>query len=227
MKHAALVAFTFASLACALDISKLEPRGYVSDFAGVLDATSSERIATYCGNVERSTGAQFAVVLVKTLDGDPIEDIAVRLEEKWKVGKKGTDEGLLMLIAIQDHKYRVELGYGLEPIISDGAAGGVMRSVQPILRQGDYGGAIYAALQQFGQRIAESKGVTIQGQRPVRRRSNDNGPSIGGIVGFAIFALILMAIFGGRNRGGGWRTSRRRRGAAQATCWPACFLAIS
>jgi len=204
--HAALLAFTFASLACALDISKLEPRGYVSDFAGVLDATSSARIETYCGNVERSTGAQFAVVLVKSLEGDTIEEASVRLFEKWGIGKKegpNRDEGILLLFAMDDHKNRIEVGFGLEPIVNDAAAGDILRSIRPILRQGDFGGAIYAAVQQLGQRIAAAKGVTIEGQRPVprSRRTTNNGPGIGTIVGFAIFLFVMFAIFGGRKRG--------------------------
>lgn len=212
MKHAALIAFTLASLASALDISKLEPRGYVNDFAGVLDAASTARIETYCGNVERATGAQFAVVLVKSLEEDTVEDIAVRLFEKWGIGKKGSDEGLLLFFAIEDRKNRIEVGYGLEPIIPDAAAGDVLRSIRPILRQGDYGGAIYAAVQQLGERIATSKGVTIEGQRQVRRRPANDGPGIGAIVGFAIFMFVLFAIFGGSNRRGGPRGGMRGGG---------------
>ena len=68
-----------------------------------------------------------------------------------------------MLLAIKDHKNRAEVGYGLEPIIPDGYAGGVLRGIRPILRQGNYGGALLAAAQQIGQRIAQAKGVTLGG----------------------------------------------------------------
>ena len=122
------------------------------------------QLEAYCGNVERATGAQFAIVTVDSLEDEPVEDVAVRLFKEWGIGKKGTDEGLLVLLAIKDHKNRVEVGYGLEPIIPDGYAGGVLRGIRPILRQGNYGGALLAAAQQFGQRIAQAKGVTIEGQ---------------------------------------------------------------
>lgn len=210
--NAALAAVFFASFACALDVSKLEPRGYVNDFAGVLDSASAARIETYCGNVERATGAQFAVVLVKSLEGDTIEEASVRLFEKWGIGKKGTDEGILLLFAMEDRKNRIEVGYGLEPIVNDAAAGDILRSIRPIMRQGDFGGAIYAAVQQLGERIAQAKGVTIEGQRPVRRRAPDNGPGIGTIIGFAIFMLVLFGIFGGGNRRGGPRGGLRGGG---------------
>lgn len=206
-----LLALAFAGLSFGLDISKLTPRGYVNDFAGVLDRNAAAQIETYCGNVERATGAQFAVVLVESLEDDTVEDVAVRLFEKWGVGKKGTDEGLLLLLSIKDRKNRAEVGFGLEPIITDGAAGDVLRSIRPILRQGDYGGAIYAAVQQFGERVAQAKGVTIDGQAPTRRRRNRDGagPIIGIVVMFIIFAIISAIVTairrGGRGgpRGGG------------------------
>jgi uncharacterized protein len=156
--------------------------------------------------VERATGVQFAIVTVDTLDDEPVEDVAVRLFKEWGIGKKGKDEGLLVILAIKDHKNRVELGYGLEPIISDGYAGSVLRGIRPILRQGNYGGALLAAAQQLGQHIADAKGVTIEGA-PRRREHSDN-PAGGGIVGI-IFAVAMLFLFlrgiGGRGgpRGGG------------------------
>ena len=69
----------------------------------------------------------------------------------------------MLLLAIKDHKQRAEVGYGLEPIITDGYAGGVLRGIRPILQQGNYGGALLAAAQQFGSRIAQAKGVAIAG----------------------------------------------------------------
>jgi len=204
MNRLVLAALLCAGTTFGLDISKLEPHGYVNDFAGVLDANSAAAIETYSGNVERATGAQFAVVLVKSLEDDTVEDVAVRLFEKWGIGKKGTDEGLLLLFAIDDRKNRVEVGYGLEPIITDGAAGDVLRSIRPILRQGDYGGAIYAAVQQFGERIAQAKGVTIDGQAPVRRQRGGDEFPIGPLILLVLFMLFLF-VKGGRGggRGGG------------------------
>jgi uncharacterized protein len=113
---------------------------------------------------------------------------------------------LLVLLAIKDHKNRVEVGYGLEPIITDADAGAVLRGIRPILRQGNYGGALLAAAQQFGQQVAQAKGVTIEGQplRQTRSRDSDGG---GGIFGIIIFFVILMFVFraisGRGGRGGG------------------------
>src|SRR3954471_5660062 len=77
----------------AADLSSLKPQGYVSDFAGVLDERSRGGIERYCGDVERATSAQMAVVTIDTLDGAPIEEAANPLYRQWGIGKKGKDEG--------------------------------------------------------------------------------------------------------------------------------------
>ena len=207
----AALAIFFCSFAFAagLDTSKLKPTGYVNDFAHVIDAGSAAQIEAYCGNVERATGAQFAIVTVDSLEDEPVEDVAVRLFKEWGIGKKGTDEGLLLILAIKDHKNRIEVGYGLEPVITDGYAGGVLRGIRPILRQGNYGGALLAAAQQLGQHVAEAKGVAIEGQPLRQTRSRDSDGGGGGIIAIFIFFLALVALFrlfsgrGGRGGTGG------------------------
>src|SRR5580692_5860164 len=90
------------------------PTNYLNDFAGVLSSETQASLNALCAQVDRQAHAQIAVVTVKTLDGDPIENFATELEEKWKVGPKGSDRGVLLIIATNDHKYRIEVGYGLE-----------------------------------------------------------------------------------------------------------------
>ena len=136
---------------------------------------SKQTLEAYCANLERATGAQMAIVLVNTLDDEPVEDVANRLYREWGIGKKGKDEGILILLAVKDHKSRAEIGYGLEPIITDGAAGGILREIRPILRQGNYGGALLAAAQQLGTthraiegRGAGRSGAVARNRTPVR-----------------------------------------------------------
>ena len=209
MKRSGLIAlllYQLASSALALDLDALKPQGYVSDFASVLDADTRAKIEAYCTRVEQATGIQMALVTVKTLDGAPVEDTANALYRKWGIGKKGKDEGVLLLLAIEDHKDRVEVGYGLEPILPDGFAGGVLREARPLLRQQEYGAAMLAAAEEIGSRVASAKGVTLDvSLRPPRRRapvSSSRGipwPVI--IVGL----IILFSLFsrGGRGRGSG------------------------
>jgi uncharacterized protein len=204
MRAALALAALLSSAVFGLDTSKLKPSGYVNDFAHVLDAGSARSLEAYCANLERVTGAQMAIVLVDSLEDEPIEDVANRLFREWGIGQKGKDEGILLLFAIRDRRNRAEVGYGLEPIVPDGFAGGVLRGIRPILRQGDYGGALMAAAQQLGSRIAEAKGVDLGEQEAVRRERP--GPQGVGIpwplLIFGFFALLwIMSRLGGGGRG--------------------------
>lgn len=202
---AVAAALVLASSVYALDTTKLKPTGYVNDFAHAFDARNAQALEAYCANVERATRAQFAVVTVDSLEGDPIEDVANKLYHQWGIGKKGTDEGLLLLLAIQDRKQRVEVGYGLEPIIPDGYAGSVLRGIRPILRQGNYGGAVLAAIEEFGTQVANAKGVTLDNvPRPLGSSPrNQQIPLPLLVLGFIILLLIVRFISGGFGGGGG------------------------
>jgi uncharacterized protein len=196
------VAVLFVTSAFGLDVTKLKPTGYVNDFAHAIDAASFQRLTAYCGAVEQATGAQMAIVTVDSLDGDDIDDVANKLYHQWGIGKKPKDEGVLILFAIKDKKDRAEIGYGLEPVITDGDAGSVMRGIRPILRQGTYGPAALA--EQFGAKIADSKGVTLPTDVRVRTRTS-TGRSGGSIP----WPLIIIGIFFllsllGRGGGGGF-----------------------
>jgi uncharacterized protein len=200
------ISLTYPAL--ALDTSKLQPSGYVNDFAHVLDARGAQALESYCASVEQATGAQFAIVLVNSLEDEPIEDVTNRLYRQWGVGKKGKDEGLMLLLAIQDHKQRAEVGFGLEPIITDAFAGDVLRGIRPILRQGNYGGALLAAAQQFGSRVAQSKGVALEAGQPPPGPPEPRGQgSAGGFLGIVIAIIVvffvLRLLFGGGGGGGG------------------------
>src|SRR5437868_11786311 len=110
-----IVLLLVATAAFAIDLSTLKPQGYVSDFANVVRPESRAELERYCTQVEHATGAEVAMVTIETLDGEPIEDIANNLYRQWGIGKKGKDEGLLLLLVIKDHRSRLEIGRGLEP----------------------------------------------------------------------------------------------------------------
>src|SRR5579859_3417942 len=97
--------------ASAVDWKVLKPEGYLSDFAGVVDAESRAELENYCARVEQQTGAQMALVTIKTLDGEPIEDVANTIFRTWGVGQKGKNEGILLLLAVSDRRDRLEVGY--------------------------------------------------------------------------------------------------------------------
>jgi uncharacterized protein len=198
---AGLLAFT----AGAVDWKALKPQGYVSDFAQVIDAGSRARIETYCASVERSTGAEIALVTVPTLEGEPVDDVANTIYRAWGVGKKGKNEGVLLLLSIQDRRSRLEVGYGLEPILPDGFAGSILREMRPALREGKYGEAFAAAASTIGETVAKAKNTTIQERAP--RQSRPAAPSseipIGALVAGAVVLFLLFRSRGPRGYGGG------------------------
>ena len=116
----ALFPWAMVSKAHAESVNDLKPTGYVNDFAGVLSPDTRTHLEQLCTEVDQQAHAQIAVVTIKTTGDDTIDDFAVQLEQKWKVGQKGTDRGLLFLIATDDHHYRFEVGYGLEGVLPDG-----------------------------------------------------------------------------------------------------------
>jgi uncharacterized protein len=194
----------FACAGAAVDWKALKPQGYVSDFAHVIDASSKTQLEAYGATVEQATGAQIALVTIPSLEGEPIEDVANTIFRAWGVGQKGKNEGILLLLAVNDRRSRMEVGYGLEPIMPDGFVGSVLREMRPALRQQQYGEAMMAAAEVIGTTIAKSKNVSLTAQLPrrVRPTTNDSIPwplIIGGI-----FLLIWLSRRGGpRGYGGG------------------------
>lgn len=198
--RALLVLCALGASLFALDLKKLKPEGYVSDFAHVLDAQSRDQLEAYCGRLEQQTGVQMALVTLPSLDGEQIEEVSNDLFRQWGVGKKGKDEGIMLLLAIQDHRDRIEVGYGLEPILPDGFDGSILRSIQPLLRQGAYGQAMIAGAVRIGSAIDQAKGISPNiEQRPrVRRAAEREGlpwPVI--VIGIIVLIFILRGGGGG------------------------------
>lgn len=193
-------------------IASLRPSNYVNDFAGVLDAATQMRLNDLCQQVDQKAHAQIAVVTVKSLDGQDPVSYAVALYQKFGIGTKGKDHGVLILLATQDRKYQIQVGYGLEGILPDGKVGGFGREAVPFLRSGDYAGAVTLMTARVASVIAQDAGVTLGNQprpAPIRQRPTPSGGA--GAVILVIFLLffvvipILRAIFrgGGGPRGGG------------------------
>jgi uncharacterized protein len=176
------------------DISKISPTGYVTDLARVIPQAAQQRLETLCTELEQKTGAQLAIVTVKSLDDRPVEDYAVDLFKHLGAGSKKESSGVLLLLAPNDRKYRLEVGYGIEPIINDARAGDAGRAMVPFLKQNDFGSAVEVAAWQLAKYIADDKGVTLSGQPPARRALNTSQRQGSPISPFAIL-MILFVIF--------------------------------
>jgi uncharacterized protein len=121
----------------AVDVPYLT--GRVVDNAEILKSATRERVATLAKAHEDKTGDQIAVLTIPTLGGESVEEFAVRVFEAWKLGQKGKDNGVLVVVAPQDRKMRIEVGYGLEGTLQDVAASRIIRNVMtPAFKNGDF-----------------------------------------------------------------------------------------
>ena len=107
-------------LAWSLDVPTL--RGRVNDYANVLQSSQAQALETQLAQLERDTGHQVAVLTIPTLDGEDIEGFSIRVAENWKIGKKGHDNGAILVVAVKDRRLRLEVGYGLEGVLPDAIA---------------------------------------------------------------------------------------------------------
>jgi uncharacterized protein len=189
----------------AIDFGALQPQGYVNDFARVIPPQSRAALDDYCRRVEQTTGAQLALVTLVTLGGEPIEDVANLIYRKWGIGQKGKDEGALVLLVIRDRRSRVEIGYGLEAVLTDGFAGNVLREMRPALRNNDYAGALGEAARALGVRIAQAKSTSVpEAQRmPVPRTPHREPFPWPLAVAGGLFVLWLFSGAGSRGSSAG------------------------
>ncbi len=195
-----------AVTAFAVDFASLKPQGYVSDYANVVDAASRQQLEQFGSTLERSTGVQIAFVTLPDLAGEPVDQVANDLFRRWGIGQKGKNDGVLLLLSIGDRRSRLELGYGLEPEITDGMSGDILRSMRPYLRGGRYGDALLEAGNEIGTRIARARNVSLQtpAPQPQHRRSRESGIPFGLlIVGVIVFFVLSALMRGGGRRGGG------------------------
>ncbi|MGO9438334.1 MAG: TPM domain-containing protein [Terracidiphilus sp.] len=194
-----------------------KPTDYVSDFAHVLSPQAVAQLDSLCSQLDHSkANAQVAIVTIHNLDGDDAADWANQLEDSWKIGKKGSDRGILVLLAVDDHKYRIDVAYGLEGILNDAKVGDIGREMVPYLRARDYDSAVTLAVGQVAQIIAADAGVTLsdepqQAVPPRTHRHSSPFPFIVFILillffgGFSLLRFLLfLGLFGGGFRGGPW-----------------------
>lgn len=166
-------------------VSYPNPTGYVNDFANLYSAGFRNNLEAKLSAFEKETGAEIAVVTIKSLEGMDIETYAVKLFEKWKIGKKGTDNGLLLLIAKEDRKIRFEVGYGLEPYITDGRAGEIIRNqMTPEFKKENYESGTLSAVEKIQEYISNKDIAPTGGSQKESSGSSD-----------AIFTLVVIIIY--------------------------------
>lgn len=164
--------------------------GWVNDFAGILQPETVAELEAQLSTLEKATGVEVVVVIVDSLQGTTLEDYSIRLAEDWQVGKEGQDNGIILLIAPNEQEMRIEVGYGLEPVLPDSKAGRIIRGViTPAFKVEDYDrGVIEGVVAIIG--IVQGEEVDLP-EDPVPSSGGEEGG--GAWVGF-VFIIIFLAV---------------------------------
>jgi len=217
----------------AQETSQLQPQGYVSDFAGAIDPGTRQKLTALCQEVDQKAGAQIAVVTVSTTGGVPIDEFSIDLAQRWGIGPKQKDRGVMILLAVNDHRYRIEVGYGLEGILPDGLVGRFGREAVPLLRSGNYSGALLLMTSRVAGVIAADRGVTLTSAPPIPPAGENptaSGFPIGSLIfliffiGFPALSWLLPLLFSGALMGRGRRGYVSRRPWIAGGYWPGTWM---
>jgi uncharacterized protein len=183
------------------------PSQYVMDLAGIINAATKAKLNRSLWELEQQTTSQMVVLTIQSLNGENLEDFSIRTAEKWKLGQRGKDNGVLLLVSLQDRKYRFEIGYGLEQVLPDSLVGSIGRTyLVPNFRTGNYSRGISDAVFAVIRSIAASKSAEPSGMKP-----HSVGLDVAIILLFFIGILMfpMLFVFGilssgrGRWHGGG------------------------
>jgi len=185
------------------DIIPEKPENYVVDLADIIDNSSEYKLNQYLRELEQKTTAQLVILTIKSLEGESIEDFSITIaHDRWKLGQKEKDNGVLLLISLKDRKYRIEVGYGLEGVIPDSLAGTIGRNyLAPFFSRGEYSKGVYVTALALANKIAADSGVKITGmpkikgsiQRTVQGSGKDQPVSLmGKIISLAFFVIMFI-----------------------------------
>jgi uncharacterized protein len=163
------VCLVVGSVSHAIGVPEKPPK-YVVDLAGIIDDATENRLNGYLQELEQKTTAQEVILTIPSLEGASIEDFSITIaHDKWKLGQKGKDNGVLLLISLNDRKYRIEVGYGLEGLLPDSLVGSLGRDLLvPYFKKGDYSTGIFTAAVAIADKIADASGVQIEGMPAIK-----------------------------------------------------------
>lgn len=200
MKLAVLLAILFIPLTIFAKLPS--PKGFVTDEAGVMKMETVSELNSLLSSFEKKSGIEIAVATVRSLDGIPVEDYSTTLFKTWGIGKKGKNNGLLFLIAPNDKKVRIEVGYGLEGSINDALAGRIMdQYVLPAFKAGDFDGGIAAGTAVIVQVIAKKENIPFDPQNAGRlaemseSSAPDENPGPFATIGKILLLIFMIVLF--------------------------------
>lgn len=172
----------------ALDVPPA-PTQWLTDRAGLLGGTEADLLNKKLSTFEQQTGAQFIIYIFKSLENESLEDFTIRSVERWKVGQKKYDNGLVLFVFVDERKTRVEVGYGLEGTITDAVSSRVLREfLAPKFQAGDYSGGLNAAADELMRRIRTN-------EKPVEPLQPRGGSAESEDIGIVPLIILLFVIF--------------------------------
>jgi uncharacterized protein len=175
---------------------------WVHDEANVLNPSTKAFLESILKAERDSTSNQIAVLIIPSLDGESLEDYSLRVSEQWRLGQESKDNGVLLLIAINDREIRIETGYGLEGVLTDALSSRINRNeIAPNFRQGNYDEGVKAGVLAIIQAI---KGEYKNDEVPVRRKSSKRSPISTILILIVILIIASRRGRGGRGGGGGY-----------------------
>jgi uncharacterized protein len=173
----------------------------VADYAEVMDPQWEQKTAALATELEQKTGDALVAATIPSLEGQTIEQAAVQIYQDWGIGQKGESRGLLFLVAVKERRLRIEVGYGLEGLITDAKAGMIRdQAMLPYLEKNRFGEGLYYGVAAAATVIAKQRGVELTGAPQIQLRERSRGFSLGGLV-FVLVGLFILSRFL-RNRGG-------------------------
>ena len=186
------------------------PDHRINDYAGALSADERTRLEDKLRSRERESSNQIVVALFRSLQGESLEDYSIRLAQAWRVGQKSLDNGVIFLVFVEDRKMRLEVGYGLEPTLTDALSSQILRQVvAPRFREGKLADGIAAGLDAIQQAIAGTYKAAPQSQAARPRGWNPVQLMLLLLVVSGIFSIVIPALYGSHIRRQGWTGSRR------------------
>ncbi len=180
------------------DVRFPRPAGFVNDFAHILSQSAVEEISRVLLTVEAKTAVEISIVTLDSIKPDPIEQYAVELFKDWGIGKKGADNGLLLLIAVKDREVRIEVGYGLEGAVTDLKSAVIIRDILiPAFKNGDYSDGVRNAVLSIVKLIEAEYNVDITSLELTGTDYTEKEPGKE-VLGRVLTLLFFIMIFGFR-----------------------------
>ena len=175
------------------------PVGAINDFAGVISPRYTQSMESLAREVLEKTRTSVVVVTMKEIGGEDSADYANRLYEAWGVGAKGEDKGVLIFLAVQERKIRIETGYGVEGILPDGLVGDILdRYVIPSLKEGDYDKGLSSGMIAVASVIAKDAGVSLTGAPQTHRQPTSRQEEGSGIFSLIMLLIVMSLLLGTR-----------------------------